>query len=814
MRRTNNRIWATTLSFIVGVFAANSINAQTYAALSLGSRHTCGLTARGNVECWGNGSLGRTGDPALQDAAVPRIVAELPHALHVAAGGDQTCAATSAHGVFCWGSNARGQLGTPTSTSLFSAIPLGNTTVAVGTGPFRGLVSGMRHSCVLKDTGEVYCWGDNASGQRGSDAVSSGTPQSAGSNQVVGLPAATAMAAGDAHTCAILLNGTVRCWGANSSGELGYGTTGGFTNTPQVAAGLSNVTSIAAGQRHTCAVSIGNVFCWGNGTLNQNGSSGSRNTPTQVAGIANATQVVAGRAHSCARLSSGQVMCWGNNDLGRLGDEFATLGSTALPVLVSGITDATALAAGGDSTCALNANGRARCWGENGAGQLGVNATFQSSVPKRVAAISDAAQVATGYATACVRHANGTVSCWGLNDEKQAGFAGSSFYLSSPRPVEGLSSVVSISLGQRHGCALITNGSVRCWGANDYGQLANAVPAQSATPMTVPGISTATAITSGESHSCALLSQGGIRCWGLNSSGQLGHASTVSSSSNPVDVVNLGGVATALAAGDEHTCAVVGANVRCWGKNSQRQLGNNTVVPSNLPVTVQSVAGATAVYAGRNNSCALLAQPPANQIWCWGANDLFKSFFLLSASDLDPINVTWLATRNPAQLTLGPGHSCVRADDSSATCLGSNYSGELGVGTTAASTSTNAFLYRVVGLGPMAQIAAGNGFTCARKSDGSVWCWGAGDSGQLGDGHSAQYVGSPQHVVDGKCSMDIDDNGSASAATDGLLLTRALLGFSGTQLTQSALGAGATRNTWSAIRAHLVQNCGLVIAAP
>jgi alpha-tubulin suppressor-like RCC1 family protein len=797
---------------IVGcTVAASPPGAQTYTSISVGDSHVCAVTPRGSVECWGNGGDGRNGDPAAQNTGVPRLIARLPHAVAVAAGGSHTCATTSTYGVFCWGWNTFGQLGSRTNTSS-DATPQGNTTNAVGVGPFRGIASGQRHSCALKDTGEVYCWGDNALGQRGSAAASSGTSQSTDSNQVVGLPAATAIAAGAYHTCAILINATVRCWGSNFSGELGSGSTGSFTNTPQIATGLNNVTSIAAGGSHTCAVSGGSVYCWGYGETRQNGSVGDRNVPTHVAGVSNATLVAAGESHSCALLTSGQVVCWGDNEQGQLGDEFATLTPSASPVAVSGISTATALAAGRYNTCILESLGRARCWGNNGSGQVGSNAQLSSAIPKRVAAISDAAQIVTGGATACVRHMGGTVSCWGANWEKQAGFGGSTHYLTSPQTIAGLTGVTSVGLGYGHGCALISNGTVRCWGDNSVGQLGIATPVQSPVPLTVPGISTATAIATGEEHTCALLSQGSVRCWGRNGFGQLGDGSSGNFKSTPVDVVGLGSTASAIAAGEDHTCAIVGANVRCWGRNHVRQLGNGTTTSSTLPVTVQNVSGTTALFAGRDNNCALVGQAAARQAWCWGANGLSKSFFLLTQGNLDPVNISWMTTRQPSQLALGPSHSCLRAEDGSATCLGPNDSGQLGIGTSSSNNLT--FSYRVARLESIAQISAGVDFTCALRSDGSVWCWGAGFAGQLADGHSAQTIGSPQYVVDGKCSLDLDDNGSATAASDGLMLTRALLGLSGARVTQNALGAGATRNTWGAIRAHLIQNCGLAISAP
>ena len=223
------------------------------------------------------------------------------------------------------------------------------------------------------------------------------------------------------HTCAILNDGTARCWGANSSGQLGDGTTTDKALPTQVS-GLSNAISITAGWDHTCALlNDGTVKCWGYNSIGQlgDGTTSNRLTPVSVSGITNATSVAAGGAHTCALLSDGTARCWGWNYYGQLGDGTTTDRST--PVSVSGITNAISIVAGWDHTCALLNDGTVKCWGENNTGQLGDGTTTNRLTPVSVSGITNAISVVAGGAHTCALLNDGTVKCWGRNNYGQLG---------------------------------------------------------------------------------------------------------------------------------------------------------------------------------------------------------------------------------------------------------------------------------------------------------------------------------------------------------------------------------------------------------
>ncbi|MFA5392801.1 MAG: Ig-like domain repeat protein, partial [Candidatus Paceibacterota bacterium] len=325
-----------------------------------------------------------------------------------------------------------------------------------------------------------------------------------------------------------------KCWGQNTSGQLGDGTII-LKTTPVLVSGLSNAVAITAGEYFSCAlISDGTAKCWGINIYGQlgDGTTTTSYLPVSVSGLAGAVALTVGQYHTCALLSDGTAKCWGRNNNGQLGN--GNTGDSPAPVSVSGLAGAVALTAGQYHTCALLSDGTAKCWGYNANGRLGDGTTSNRTTPVFVSGLAGAVAISAGGSHTCALFSDGTAKCWGYNSDGQIG-DGSTSTRYTPVAVSNLTGAVAIIAGYAHTCALISDGSSMCWGWNSYGQIGDASTSTKYTPVLVSGLAGAVAITTGNYHTCALLSDGTAKCWGDNANGRLGDGTTTDSSV-PIDV--------------------------------------------------------------------------------------------------------------------------------------------------------------------------------------------------------------------------------------------------------------------------------------
>jgi alpha-tubulin suppressor-like RCC1 family protein len=415
------------------------------------------------------------------------------------------------------------------------------------------------------------------------------------SHALVPLTGISKIAAGNGHTCAVTIAGGVKCWGLNFYGQLGDNTNTYRSLPVDVLAGpalapLAGVTAISTGLNHTCVLIGGGAKCWGDNSKGQlgDGTKTQRLTPVSVSGLGSGViSIAAAGLHTCALVSGGGVKCWGNNLPSRLGDNTVTQSSIPVDVLAGPgpgptfplLSGATLLAAGSQSehTCAIVGSG-VDCWGSDVYGQLGVDMPLLGV--SRVAL-----------------------------------------------PVVSLGGAVNtLALGGAHTCAVISGGVVQCWGNNSFGgQLGDNTKTDRRTPVNVANLtSSVMAITAGAAHTCALTTGGGAMCWGNNNSGQLGDNSMVEHLT-PADVLGLTSGLSSIAAGESHTCALTNAGgVKCWGFNGYGQLGDNTNAMRLAPVDVLTDASVAITFtitpsAGINGAIS----PSLPQVVSAGSSQVF-----------------------------------------------------------------------------------------------------------------------------------------------------------------------------------------------
>ncbi len=330
--------------------------------------------------------------------------------------------------VKCWGRNDTGELGDGTTVARTKAVKV------LGLPPATDVATGWYHTCAIVVGGDVKCWGSEGSwgslGDGGAVNLVESTPVS-----VVGLHGAVQLAAGANHTCAIVTGGAVKCWGENAGGQLGDGT-GLNSASPVDVVGLAGATQIAAGDNFTCVRVAGGVKCWGSddtGQLGRGIGTGGSTAPVDVIGVSGVTDIGAGEFSACAVVIGGAIKCWGSNGNGRLGNGTETV-SEPTPVAVTGITGATAVAPGWYHTCAVVADGAAKCWGYGIYGALGHGEFVDSLVPVDVVDVAAATQIASAYHRSCALLPAGAVKCWGYNYDGELG-NGTPFYATA-NPVD------------------------------------------------------------------------------------------------------------------------------------------------------------------------------------------------------------------------------------------------------------------------------------------------------------------------------------------------------------------------------------------
>lgn len=330
---------------------------------------------------------------------------------------------------------------------------------------------------------------------------------------------AQAVASGDGHSCAIVEQGRVVCWGENGDGQLGDGTFVS-SDTPVLVSNIDGVVELGLGSNHSCALRTdGSIWCWGDATFRQIGQSTDSGVPVAVTGVTNAGGLAAGSHHNCVYLNGGTAMCWGAGAAGQLGHGLNP--SSLQPVMVNSLNSVSGISAASSYSCGLDVMSAVYCWGSAGTASSGNTPSVINYVGSPGPPLAGT-ELATTDTFACALRVD-KPWCWGEGYQTAASEV-------------NLPNVIDLVGSSGHVCALVQGGTLHCWGANDAGQIGGGTAGGSVpTPTQVVGLpGPVSSVGPGSHHTCAVV-QGGVSCWGDNSSGQLGNG-TKQASTAPVQV--------------------------------------------------------------------------------------------------------------------------------------------------------------------------------------------------------------------------------------------------------------------------------------
>jgi alpha-tubulin suppressor-like RCC1 family protein len=726
---------------------------KAFAQLDAGDLHVCGVRGDGTLWCWGYNGYSQLGDGTTTTRDAPTQVGKLKTWSKVSGGSSYTCAVRTDGTLWCWGYNASGQLGMGSTGTYTLPVKVG------ADANWADVATGASHTCAVKSDGTLWCWGANGQGQLGDGAA---TPRTLPS-QVGAVTTWSKVYASGNSTCAKKADGSLWCWGQNNYGQLGDGTNIDRAAPVQVFGAVTTWANVGMGTASVCATRTdGSLWCWGqdnygqygNGTINSTPATDS-NLPLHIGALTTWATVSMSGNSACATRTDNTVWCWGYNGYGQIGN--GTTVDSSTPVAVTSTASWTQTAVSDYTSCGLQTDGTVWCWGYDGYGQLGNGAVGTTNVPGQLhsnacTTYSDncdpnalCANTASGFDCTCNpgfygngtqcadtdECADATSSCspvadctntaGGFTCACQTGFVGNGEVCDM--------AFAQLAIGSLHTCGIRSDGTLWCWGYNGYGQLGEGTVTTRDAPTQVGKLTTWAKVATGDNYTCGVRTDGTLWCWGYNGYGELGIGS-VATYYLPVKVGADSSWAD-VAAGTNHTCAVkTDGTLWCWGYDGQGQLGDGAAGTRALPTQVGALTTWSKVYAGGNTACS---KKTDGSLWCWGQNNYGQIGDGTNIDRAAPVQVfgsvtTW------ASVSLGTNNACATRTDGSLWCWGNDNYGQYGNGTVNATPATDSNLpLRIGSLTTWSTVSIDAYFTCATRTDGSLWCTGYNAYGQLGD---------------------------------------------------------------------------------
>ncbi len=613
--------------------------------------------------------------------------------------------------IFGWGADGSGRLGNGADNAAHSPSPSASNSSFVQT------EASDTAGCGLHQDGTVWCWGADTYGVIGNGPLVTAVQQVP--VKVDNLTNIVKISVATEHACALKKDGTLWCWGTNTSGGLGNGTTTLQESPVRAAAAFNDFIDVSVGATvalgYSCGVRRnGEAWCWGEGSNGQlgNGATADSSVPVKVSTISNFVSISANKSGSnvCGITKDGRGYCWGTQANGQFGNG-VTAGTSSSPTQISNLTDLVKISTYGSTACALRGIGEIWCTGRDNVGQLGNGLPLTNvNVYGQVPGFSDWIDVSVGLTSACGVRKNGEAWCWGSDSSYQLG-NGDVVTADQPSPVRVLgSNFIQISVGEASVLTLVD-------------ETVNAAP-----PINIYQGK----IASSSQHACMIQDDGTMWCWGQDLFGQLGNGPALTANQESPTRVSDPGPWIQVGAGTQNTCGLkADGTLWCWGGDGYGELGNGAGGSSDVPVLAGSSTDRwTKISIGNYTGCGIKTDGTA---WCWGSGGNGELGNGATGSNQpSPVQVlgggTWTDISTSWPITCGV------KSDGSGWCWGSDSNGKLGNGgvLTADQSSPSA----VDEPGPWRQISAGSGSgpTCGIKVNGSLWCWGNDGNGQIGNG--------------------------------------------------------------------------------
>jgi alpha-tubulin suppressor-like RCC1 family protein len=692
---------------------------------------------------WGNNTnTGKLGDATISSKITPiTTFAGGTNWKQVSAGNSHTAAIKIDGTLWTWGLNSSGQLGI--NNTALRSTPV--TTFAGGTN-WKQVSAGANRTIAIKTDGNLWVWGTGNLGRLGTnDSTNRPTPVTT----FAGGTNWKQVSAGYYHTTAVKTDGTLWTWGYNHKGQLGTNDETTRSTPVTTFAGGTNWKQVSAGTFHTSAVKTdGTLSIWGynyNGYLGTNDST-NRSTPvTTFAGGTDWKQVSAGSFHTTAIKTDGTLWTWGLGNEGQLGTNDSFNIPTPVTTFAGGNNWADTangepeelytLSAGYNQTAAIKTDGTLWTWGVNWSGYLGIN--DETGDPRYTpvttfAGGTDWKQVAIGYysVTAAIK-TDGTLWLWGRGPFGQLGTNDTPNRFTPVTTFAGGTNWKQVSAGQYPVAAIKTDGTLWTWGRGNGGVLGTNDEDSRSTPVTTfAGGTDWKQISCGDYHVAAIKTDGTLWTWGWNFNGYLGTNDTTNRST-PVTTFSGGTDWKQVSGGASYTTAIkTDGTLWTWGYNNNNQLGINNTDDIYTPVT--TFAGGTnwkQVSAGKGYPAQTAAVKTDGTLWTWGYNNNGQLGTNDTITRSTPVT-TFAGGTNWKQVFCGYKHTVALQDDGVNKQLftfGSSEYGALGSYPKNFSPSEvfgNAMNWR--------QVSAGGRHTSAIKTDGTLWTWGRGGSGELG----------------------------------------------------------------------------------